>query len=276
MRVRVDMYKLQRTTLVLIMIGKTSKWPHGAVTRSTGLRRVCWRFAIAAVKCPLLCHLTTLYRTTCVKLTWTFQKWVLPGRLTLKWPWFETSSNLADLRCWKDVPGTYLHKLFRCANVAVQNSWSTRPKSFKWHSHFCTLTTLYANFVHVLYYCFGWAKRTHIRAEIMKQAGKQLRGRLWACLVNWMLLTKGPDATGMHFVHSICIFQLWLPYAEIQNYTCMTSWRRQSPRVSLATCLRKEHSRTSYVLLAVLCSHVLLTENIIWIMWTSKRPCKAL
>ncbi len=47
-------------------------------------------------------------------------------------------------------------------------------------------------------------------------------------------------------------------------------------RISLAICLRKEHSRISYVLLAVLCSHVLSTENAIWIMWTSKRPCKAL
>ncbi len=115
------------------MIGRISKWPHGAMTRSTGLKRVCWWSAGAVVKCPLLCHLTTLCRTTCVKLTQTFQKWVLPGWLTLKWPRFNMSSSLADLICWEDVPDAHLHKLPRCASVAVQNSRSARPKSSKWH-----------------------------------------------------------------------------------------------------------------------------------------------
>ncbi len=205
-----------------MMVRTTLKWPHGAQTCSTGLKRVYQWSAKAAVKCPLFCHLTTLCRTMCIKLTWTFQKWVLAGWPTSKWPWFDMSSSLADLRCWEDASDTHLHKLSRCAKL-----WSS---------------------------CLD----------------------LWACLVSWVLLPERPDTTEMHFINSMCILQLWLRYAEIQNCTCMTSWRRKSPRISRITCLRKERSRTSCVLLAVLSSHALLTAVVIGAMWTSKRPCKAL
>ncbi len=80
--------------------------------------------------------LTTLCGTTCNKLTWTFRKWVLPGWPTSKWSWFNMSSSLADLRCWEDASDIHPHNLSRCANLAMQNSRSARPKSSKWRDHF--------------------------------------------------------------------------------------------------------------------------------------------
>ncbi len=79
------------------------------------------------------------------------------------------------------------------------------------------------------------------------------------------------------FVFPICIFAILTTLCRDSGI--LRAWRHGEERAHLLaynTRLRKEHSGSSYVLLIVLCSHVLSARNVIWITWSSQRSCKAL
>ncbi len=73
----------------------------------------------------------------------------------------------------------------------------------------------------------------------MKQAEKQLRGRLWVFdqLDAVDRRTRhNRNAFHLSYMH-FCSFDYVMQ--KFRNYTCMTSWRRESPRISIA-CMFKE------------------------------------
>ncbi len=80
----------------------------------------------------------------------------------------------------------------------------------------------------------------------MKQAEKQLRGRIW--------VLGQLDAVDRRTRHNRNAFHLShmhfcnLDYVmqKFRNYTCMTSWRRESSRVSVA-CMFKEKSFRNFL-----------------------------
>ncbi len=64
---------------------------------------------------------------------------------------------------------------------------------------------------------------------------------------------------------------------RLENYTCMTSWRRESPRINIAYMFKE---RTFWNFLCII-SCAMLPRVINWKcnldnFWSSKRPCKAL
>ncbi len=114
----------------------------------------------------------------------------------------------------------------------------------------------------------GWKSWTKIR--------NLLRGYLWM-FDQSVTVHRNSRCEENAFVFPIFIFAILTTLCEDSGI--WHAWRLGEERahvLAFNTCLRREHFRSSYVSLTVLCSHVLSAGNAIWATWSSERPCEAL
>ena len=114
----------------------------------------------------------------------------------------------------------------------------------------------------------GWKSWTKIR--------NLLRGYLWM-FDQSVTVHRSSRCERNAFVCPICIFAILTTFCKDSGF--LDAWRHGEKRAHVLaynTCLRKEHSGSSDVLLTVLCSRVLSAGNAIWATWSSERPWKAL